>query len=66
MIGTQTAILNRLDVGPKKFIAEYVLIMDFTGLQSFLGPEVDFVLGHNLLSEADWVFDTKNQKWDVQ
>lgn len=65
IIGSQLAILNWLQAGSKKFVAEYVMIMDFEPVQEFLGPDVDFILGFNMISKADWFFDFQNQQWNV-
>ncbi len=65
MIGSQLAILNWLQAGSKKFVAEYVMIMDFEPVQEFLGPDVDFILGFNMISQADWFFDFQNHQWNV-
>jgi hypothetical protein len=66
MIGNQLAILNWIDVGSRRFAAEYVTIMDFGSLQDFLGDDVDFVLGFSVISRANWFFDFENDLWTVE
>lgn len=66
MIGTQLALLNWLDAGDQRFVAEYVTIINLEPFQEFLGSDVDFILGFNMISNADWYFDFENNLWTAQ
>lgn len=59
-------MITTLFVGRKKFVAEYVMAIDFTAIQKMTGEKVNFILGHNILKHGTWYLDFPNRRWAVE
>ena len=59
-------MITTLFVGGKKFVAEYVMAIDFTAIHRMTGDKVNFILGHNILKNGTWYLDFQNRRWAVE
>ncbi len=48
------------------FVAPYLQGVDFRGIQNFMGPKTQALIGFNLIVSKNWYFDFKNKTWFVE
>lgn len=64
-IKTQRTIANSY-INGFIFISPYLMGIDFTPVQRFMGPEVKAIIGYNLIKEKNWFLDFKNNTWFLE
>lgn len=58
-------LMSGITIGELVVAGEYVMAIDFKGIKKFAGEKVDFIIGHNMLKNANWYFDLVDRKWAV-
>lgn len=55
--------IKRIEIGNFVFKNENILAMDFDIVRKHISPTIDFIVGFNLITKADWYFDLKAKSW---
>jgi hypothetical protein len=55
--------IKRIEIGDFVFENENILSMDFETVRKHISPTIDFIIGFNLITKADWYFDLKAKTW---
>lgn len=58
--------ISSLKIAGETYIAEYIMGIDFSAIHQNAGSEVNYILGHNVISQNNWFFDLKNRTWYVE
>jgi hypothetical protein len=57
--------MKDLKIGSKSFPNTFVVGMDFMPMREVFNDDVDFVLGFNVISKANWYLDLNSNTWDI-
>jgi clan AA aspartic protease (TIGR02281 family) len=58
-------LMNSFALGGKVFPSTTVVGIDLSIPNSTIRTPMDFILGENVLKQADWIFDFPNKKWAI-
>jgi hypothetical protein len=58
--------MREITIGSVKVNRVLVYAHDFSALRAYLGPDVQFFIGNNLILGKNWVLDLKSNQWSVQ
>lgn len=56
---------HEIEIGGIKFSNEYVIAFDFAPIRPYFNKNVQFVIGYNIITKANWYFDFNNNDWSV-
>lgn len=62
-LSAKLMLMSGITIGELVVAGEYVMAIDFKGVKKFAGEKVDFIVGHNILKNANWYFDFTNREW---
>jgi hypothetical protein len=55
--------MNACNIGDRTFPEVRVASVDFSHMNANSVTPIDMILGYNILSKANWLFDFPNKKW---
>lgn len=58
--------VKHITIGAHKFYEENVLAFNFEPIREKMSKDVNFIIGFNLITKANWYFDIKNALWDIE
>ena len=62
---TPVYLLKAFTLGGMQFSAIRTVVIDLSVPNSTIKTPMDFILGHNVLRKANWVFDFPRKKWAI-
>lgn len=57
--------IQGLTIGGFDFVKTAVIAFDFKSLRGYFGKDTPFIIGNNLILQANWILDLKNDQWAV-
>jgi len=57
---------KELTIGTHNFYDIHVIAFDFSPIRPYFNKNVDYIIGYNIIIQANWFFDFDNYQWAVE